>query len=548
MTEYDVIIIGGGATGAGIVRDCSKRGLKCLLLERFDIVAGATGGNHGLLHSGARYAVNDEESARECIEENLILKRVASQCVDNTGGLFITLQGEDINYQSNFLAACAKSGINTEVIDPKLALRMEPALNPNIIGAVKVPDASVDPFKLTLANIVDAKIHNADIKTYTEVVELIIEQGNILGVKALDLATKDIKEYRAKITINASGIWGQKISQMAPVKPITMFAAKGSLLIIGHRISNMVLNRCRKPADSDILVPCDSVSVIGTTSIHIPYSEIDHLTTSIEEVNDIIRVGSELSPSIATTRILRAYAGIRPLVAADNDPSGRNISRGIILLDHEERDGVKGFITITGGKLTTYRLMAEMTTDLVCKKLNVDKKCTTAIDLLPGSTTNKSQIKKLLVEIPSFQQETIATRYGDMLDSSELANIKNKTVVCECENVLLDEMKQTIRKFDVQNLADLRRRTRMGMGTCQGVMCASRAASIMDEVKNDSSYNPNTDLYRYIDTRWKGMQKVAWADTLRESEYMTWIYKGVCANLVDLNEYKKENKLVAETK
>lgn len=548
MTEYDVIIIGGGATGAGVARDCSKRGLKCLLLERFDIVAGATGGNHGLLHSGARYAMHDEESARECIEENLILKKVASQCVDKTGGLFITLPGEDLNYQSKFLTACTNSGISTAVLDPKDALRLEPSLNPNIIGAVKVPDASVDPFKLTLSNIVDAKLNNAEVKTYTEVIELITEQGNIVGVKALDMIAKEVREYRAKITVNASGIWGQKISQMAPIKPINMFAAKGSLLIIGHRINNMVLNRCRKPADSDILVPCDSVSVIGTTSIHIPYSEIDHLTTSIDEVNDIIRIGSELSPLIASTRILRAYSGIRPLVAADNDPSGRNISRGIILLDHEARDGVKGFITITGGKLTTYRLMAEKATDLVCNKLGIDIKCTTAIDLLPGSTTNKSHIKKLLIEIPSFQKETIASRYGDMLNTEDLANIKNKTVVCECENVLLDEMKLSIKKFDVQNLADLRRRTRMGMGTCQGVMCASRAASIMDEVKNDISYNPNLDLYRYIDTRWKGMQKVAWADTLREAEYMTWIYKGVCNNLVDLDEYRKSKNLEAKTK
>lgn len=542
MVLYDVIIIGGGATGAGIARDCAKRGLACLLLERFDIVAGATGGNHGLLHSGARYAVNDEESARECIEENLILKNIAPQCIDDTGGLFVTLEGEDLNYQKTFLSACFKSGIATEILDPKDAIRMEPAVNPNIIGAVKVPDASIDPFKLTLANVVDAKIHGAEIKTYTEVVGIISDKCEVLGVKVLDHISKQTTEFRAKITVSACGIGGQNISEMAPVKPVTMFASKGSLLIMGHRINNMVLNRCRKPADSDILVPCDSVSVIGTTSIHIPYDEIDKLTTSIQEVNDIIRIGSELSPLISTTRILRAYAGIRPLVAADNDPSGRNISRGIILLDHEQRDGVKGFITITGGKLTTYRLMAEMTTDLICKKLNINKACTTAIDLLPGSGIPKSEVKKYLAAIPSFQQETIAKRYGDMLDKVELESVKNKTVVCECENVLLDEMKQAIEKFDVQNLADLRRRTRMGMGTCQGVMCACRAASVMDEVKNTPSYNPNVDLYKYIDTRWKGMLPVAWGNTLREAEYMTWIYKGVCTNLINTEQLTMSNK------
>lgn len=88
----DVIIIGGGATGAGIARDCALRGLSVTLLERHDIATGATGRNHGLLHSGARYAVTDAESARECIAENQILRRIARHCVEPTNGLFITLQ------------------------------------------------------------------------------------------------------------------------------------------------------------------------------------------------------------------------------------------------------------------------------------------------------------------------------------------------------------------------------------------------------------------------------------------------------------------------
>ena len=96
--DYDVIIIGGGITGAGTARDCAMRGLRVLLLERGDIATGATGRNHGLLHSGARYAVTDVESAAECIRENQILKRIASHCVDDTGGLFITLPEDDLSY------------------------------------------------------------------------------------------------------------------------------------------------------------------------------------------------------------------------------------------------------------------------------------------------------------------------------------------------------------------------------------------------------------------------------------------------------------------
>ena len=164
---YDVIIIGGGATGAGTARDCSLRGLKVLLLERSDISTGATGRNHGLLHSGARYAVTDHESAVECIRENMTLRKIASHCVEQTDGLFITLPEDGLDYQARFVEACRKAGIRAEVLDPDYARRLEPAANPALIGAVRVPDGAVDPFRLTSSNIIDAKAHGAEIRTYT---------------------------------------------------------------------------------------------------------------------------------------------------------------------------------------------------------------------------------------------------------------------------------------------------------------------------------------------------------------------------------------------
>ena len=103
MNEFDVIIVGGGATGAGVARDCALRGIRALLIERDDIATGATGRNHGLLHSGARYAVNDRESAEECIKENMILRRIASHCVEDTGGLFITLPEDSREFQAKFI-------------------------------------------------------------------------------------------------------------------------------------------------------------------------------------------------------------------------------------------------------------------------------------------------------------------------------------------------------------------------------------------------------------------------------------------------------------
>jgi len=526
-SSWDVIVIGGGATGSGTARDCARRGLRTLMLERYDIATGATGRNHGLLHSGSRYAVTDRESAEECIKENMILKRIASHCVEKTDGLFLTLPEDDIAYQSKFIEACHTAGIDAKAIDPKEALLLEPSANPSIIGAVIVPDGTVDPFRLTLSNIMDAKQHGAKIETYHEVLGLIKEQNRVIGVRVYDHIAKEEKNLYASVIVNAGGIWGQKIAEYADLK-IKMFPAKGSLLIFGHRVNNMVLNRCRKPADSDILVPGDTICLIGTTSTHVPYEEIDNMYVTPEEVDILIREGGKLSPTLLQTRILRGYAGVRPLVASDDDPSGRNVSRGIVLLDHATRDGLEGFITITGGKLMTYRLMAEWATDLVCKKLNNTTPCTTAEANLPGSQQSTEEINQKMISVPSTIRKSAIYRLGDMAENLKENKVTENSLVCECEEVSLGEVEYAINELHVTNLIDLRRRTRVGMGTCQGELCACRAAGLMNHYQVLSSDKSKEDLTIFLNERWKGIRPIAWGDTLRESEFTSWVYEGVC--------------------
>ena len=525
--EFDVIIVGGGITGAGTARDCALRGLKVLLVERHDLATGATGRNHGLLHSGARYAVTDRESAEECIKENMILRKIARHCVEETEGLFLTLPEDDLAYQAKFVESCLAAGIRADVIDPKEALRMEPSANPDIIGAVKVPDGAVDPFRLTSANVIDAKLHGAKVLVYSEVTSLIKEGDTIKGVVVYNHITKQKEEYYAPVTVNAGGIWGQHIAELAGVK-INMFPAKGALLIFGHRVNNVVLNRCRKPANADILVPGDTICLIGTTSSRIPFEECDNMYVTPDEVDVLLQEGEKLAPSLASTRILRAYAGVRPLVATDDDPSGRNISRGIVLLDHETRDGVKGFVSITGGKLMTYRLMAEWATDLVCKKLSVAEKCVTMHTPLPGSENeNIDEISQKTWTKPGTTHKATVGRHGARALNIGLNDDYDASLVCECEEVSVGEVRYAINELDVHNLVDLRRRTRVGMGTCQGELCACRAAGMLADA-HKCTERAKGDLQNFVNERWKGMYPVCWGDTLRESEYSQWIYSGVC--------------------
>ena len=521
--EYDVIIVGGGITGAGTARDCARRGMKVLLVEKNDFTNGATGRNHGLLHSGARYAVTDQESAQECIKENMTLRRVARHCVEETDGLFITLPEDSLDYQKTFVEACTKAGIRADIISPEEARRIEPAVNPSLIGAVRVPDASIDPFRLTTANIIDAKRHGAEVRTYVEVVGFIIENGVMKGVKLRDNRTGEQSEAHSRLVINAAGIWGQPVAQMAGVK-INMFPAKGTLLIFGHRVNHMVINRCRKPANGDILVPDDAVCVIGTTSTRVPFDQIDDMRATPDEVELMIREGMNLAPSLATTRIIRAYAGVRPLVASDDDPSGRSISRGIVLLDHEKRDGLKGFATITGGKMMTYRLMAEKAADLACQKLVP----------LPGSEETDGEIKAEMRDdiysdlVASTSRIAEIGRHGTFTKEIPHDTIEDRALVCECEEVSAGEVKFAVDKLHVHNLINLRRRTRIGMGTCQAELCACRASCVLCQVGNNKPEKELADLASFMQERWKGMQPVAWGDTLKENQLTLKIYQELC--------------------
>ncbi len=508
--EFDVIIVGGGVTGAAAARDCALRGLRTLLLERGDICDGASGRNHGLLHSGARYAVTDPEGARECIRENQILRRVASSCVEPCDGLFITLPEDSLEYQDRFVQACRAAGIAAEPISPEEALRLEPAVNPALIGAVKVPDASVDPFRLTDANIIDAVRHGATILKFHTVTEFIKEKGRIAGVRALPHGESGPLEFRAREVVLAAGIWTAELARSAGVR-IEMLPSKGALIIFGHRVAGMVINRCRKPANADILVPGDVVSVLGTTSDKVPLDTIDDMHATPEEVDLLLREGVQLVPALASTRVIRAYAGVRPLVMAGGEGDGRNVSRGIVVLDHELRDGVPGLITITGGKLTTSRLMAELVTDKVCEKLGVKAPCRTALDPLPGSEKRHPK-----AEEPYFKRAAIG-RHGSEADRMDFE--RGREIICECEQVTRAEIAWAVKTLGVRNISDLRRHTRIGMGTCQGSFCIRKVARVLAEELGRPELERDF-IADYLQERWKGMTPVLWGDTLREAEYM----------------------------
>ncbi len=487
----DVIIIGGGATGCGIARDLALRGISHTLLEKDDFARGATGACHGLLHSGGRYVVTDQDAARECIEENRILRRIGKKCIQQTGGLFIRLPGDSKRYRDKFLRSCEEAGIETEVLSPTLALEMVPNLNPDLEEAILVPDCAIDPFRLCMLNATSSRIRGGNILIHHKVIDIIKEHGRCVGVRAEDQYTKQVKEIRGKILINATAAWGDQIARMSG-SSVPMTLSKGSLIITDHRLTNMVINRLRPAADGDIIVPNEAVCLVGTTSMNV--DNPDGVCPEQGEIKTLINEAGRMLPSFRDARIIRAYAGVRPLLKSGIGGDSRKISRTFRIIDHQN-----GLFSILGGKLTTYRLMAERMVDVIVKELDVKAPCSTAEYQLEG--------QKELSGYP------LSKRLGNLRD-----------VVCECELVSRDEVERAVNRIGIKYLSDIQHRTRLGMGPCQGGFCTYRALGIFHDMGRISADDSMRIMRDFLQRRFRGIRPVLWGNQLREEQLVEGIY------------------------
>lgn len=311
--KTQALIIGGGATGTGLVRDLALRGVACILVERGDINAGASGSNHGLLHSGARYVLNDAMTSMECREENLLLKTLAPHCVEDTGGMFVAIEGDDAAYIADFPNLCARCGIPVEAMDPKAVKELEPELSDRVIAVYLTPDASIDPFILSLENVSHARKLGTTLLCRHRVIGFEGKNGRIHRVRLVHTETGQEVFIEADQIINASGSWAAEIAALAGIS-IPMVYSKGSLLVTSDRITQRVINRLRPPGDGGILVPGGTVSLLGATSVQIDAPDLAH--PSIPEIDRIVDQASQMIPMLESARYIRAYSGVRPLIGS----------------------------------------------------------------------------------------------------------------------------------------------------------------------------------------------------------------------------------------
>ena len=381
---FHVLIVGGGGTGGALAHDLTLRGLKVTLVERGEFTSGTTGRHHGLLHSGARYAVGDAESAIECIEENTILRRICPGTFEENDGLFVAITDEDMEYYDDFVKACADCGIPAQELTPGQALALEPNLNPSLKAAVRVPDATMDAMRMPLRFFATAKRNGADLRNYVEVLDLVVNDRVVSGAVVRDHVTGKVAEISADIVVSATGPWSEKIAAMAgvdvPIRP-----SPGVMLALRGRLCNMVVNRMHRSGDGDIIVPQRALSIVGTTSWTV--DDPEELDVPEDHVQRMYEEGAKLIPEVARAEFRSAWSAARPLIGSRGDAdNGRELSRTFKTYDHAETDGVEGFVTITGGKATTLRGMAELCADIVCRKLGVEAECRTRETVLAPHT------------------------------------------------------------------------------------------------------------------------------------------------------------------
>jgi glycerol-3-phosphate dehydrogenase len=330
----------------------------------------------------------------------------------------------------------------------------------------------------------------------------------VTGARLRDARTGEETEVRARVTVNAAGAWAGQVAALAGIEDVRILPGRGIMIAMNHRLVNTVINRCQMPTDGDIIVPIRTVCVIGTTDQHT--DDPDDHTVLESEVDAMLDDGEKLVPGFRDARALRVRTGVRPLFedAKAADTATRDVTRSHALLDHAERDGVSRFLTITGGKLTTFRLMAEQTVDAVCRALLEERPCTTTTESLPGS------------------EERRHYHLGDRLARKE-ARLTDEQLICECEMVSRSTLEDRMRRRATTNLDDIRRLLRLGMGPCQGGFCMYRATGILHGLDGTSAREANGALLDFLQERWKGVRPILYGDQLRQARLDDWIFQGV---------------------
>jgi len=426
--EFDVLVIGGGVTGVGAALDAASRGLKVALIESQDIAAGTSSRSSKLIHGGLRYLEQyDFKLVREALHEReLMVSSLSPHLVKPVGFLFpLTEKFKERTYVGAGLALYdALRGFQRALpwhkhIGQKQINEIAPSLRPDLImGAIKYFDAQVDDARHTMTIARTAARHGAVIATRVSAESLLREGRRVVGVKAKDLVSGKTINISAKATVMCAGIWSDELHAKFDLKPgygVTM--SKGVHIVLpGSAIKSNAGIILKTPISVLFLIPWGDKWIVGTTDTPYtgdraePFASRDDVQYILDQANRV------LTPKLKAEEIIGVYAGLRPLVANNKNSVTTKLSR-----EHTVDRPAAGFVSIAGGKYTTYRVMAKDVIDravIELRELTADS-VTEKLPLVgaDGYFALVQQVERLS-ETSGLDAETIThllNRYGSMI-------------------------------------------------------------------------------------------------------------------------------------
>ena len=419
----DLLVIGAGSAGAGIARDAAMRGIRTALIDKGDFGSGTSSRSSRLIHGGLRYLeLYDWRLVFEASRERRTLLRIAPHLVWPRSFLFPIYAGGRVSWWKLatglwlYDALALFRNVKAHRMLGKRALaRAEPGLRDRgLKGGARYYDAQCDDVRLTLANVRSARAHGALTANYAQLEQLELADGRVRGGRVTDLVTGDSFTIRALVVVNATGPWSDHTRSLAGSPP-TLRRTKGTHIVVPReRLGHQEALTLTSPIDGRIMfvVPWGNLSYVGTTDTDWE-GDPDSVAPDADDVVYLLRSANAFFPNarLQPEDVVSAWAGLRPLLdqASAQNPSA--VSR-----EHRIEEGRAGLISVLGGKLTTYRSMAEETVDLVLERLSgldgraAHAPCRTARESLPGG-----EVTDLEMIIRDAEREGISRELADRL-------------------------------------------------------------------------------------------------------------------------------------
>lgn len=538
---FDLIVIGGGCNGTGIARDAAMRGLKVLLLEKKDFSAGTTGASSGMIHGGPRYMLYEVNTTKLACEDAAHIRKIASHLCFRIPFLFPVMREGKSDMSANWSLELVetffeaydrfspiKGGKPHTRLSRKETMGLEPYLVDDVVGGVTFDEWGIDTQRLCLLNALSAEQYGATLHNHTEVKKILREGDRVIGVLARDLVTGEETEYHSKILFNATGPWLPELCEMAGVN-VMLRPGKGIHLILDRRITNVaVVSKCIDGRQI-FINPHENTTLLGTTDDDY-YGDLDNIPVTEDEVEYLLQGMERVYPDIRKARIISTWRGVRPTLWGQ-DVYEDELSREHEIFDHETRDGLKGFLSMGGGKLASFRVMAEEATNLICKKLGNASPCSTQLMPLPGAgtTADPNQIASDF-KIHPYVARRLISRHGDLTGhvlAATQERSEQKAIVCTNEPVIDAEIRYAIQEEMAVTLSDLMRRTRLATGSCQGTECLLPAVQILGEERQLSGRETIQELKNFLQESWKARRTILNGSQMAQEEMLQQVFQGV---------------------